>query len=43
MQKKLEDELDYNFEYVKIKDLNQIENLFGTNIYVYSCNKNLQN
>ena len=39
--KKLED-LEYNFDYVKIKDLNQIENLLETNIYVYSCNKNLK-
>ena len=31
--KKLE-ELEYNFDNVKIKDLNQIENLLETNIYV---------
>ena len=40
--KKLEDELEYNFDNVKIKDLNQIENLLETNIYVYSCDKNLK-
>ena len=33
--RKLEDELEYNFDNVKIKDLNQIENLLETNIYVY--------
>ena len=41
--KKIEEELEYNFDNVKIKDLNQIENLLETNIYVYSCNKNLKN
>ena len=41
--KKLEDELEYNFDNVKIKNLKQIENLLETNIYVYSCNQNLQN
>ena len=41
--KKLEDELEYNFDNVKITDLNQIENLLETNIYVYSCDKNLKN
>ena len=40
--KKLE-ELEYNFDNVKIKDLNQIENLLETNIYVYSCDKHLKN
>ena len=40
---KLEDELEYNFDNVKIKDLNQIENLLETNIYFYSCDKNLKN
>ena len=40
--KKLE-ELEYNFDNVKIKDLNQIENLLETDIYVYSCDKNLKN
>ena len=41
--KKLEDEFEYNFDNVKIKDLPQIENLLETNIYVYSCDKNLKN
>ena len=41
--KQLEEELEYNFDNVKIKDLNQIENLLETNIYVYSCDKNLKN
>ena len=40
--KKLE-ELEYNFDNVKIKGLNQIENLLEMNIYVYSCDKNLEN
>ena len=40
--KKLEEELEYNFDNVKIKDLNQIENLLETNIYVYTCNKDLK-
>ena len=41
--KKLEEELDFNFGNVKIKDLSKIENLLETNIYVYSCDKNLKN
>ena len=41
--KRLEDELEYNFDNVKIKDLNQIENLLEKNIDVYSCNKNFKN
>ena len=41
--KKLEDELNFNFDNVKIKDLNKIENLLETNIYVYTCDKNLKN
>ena len=41
--KKIENELEYNFDNVKIKDLNQIENLLKTNIYVYSCNRNFKN
>ena len=41
--KKLEEELDFNFDNVKIKDLNKIEDLLGTNIYVYTCDKNLKN
>ena len=28
---------------MKIKDLNQIENLLETNVYVYSCDKNFKN
>ena len=41
--KKLEEELEYNFDNVQIKDLDQIENLLEMNIYVYSCDKNLKN
>ena len=41
--KKLEEELSYNFDDVKIKDLNQIENLLEKNIYVYTCDQNLKN
>ena len=41
--KKLEQELNYNFDNVKIKDLSKIENLLETNIYVYTCNQNLKN
>ena len=41
--KKLEDELEYNFNNVKIKDVNQIKNLLETNVYVYTCDKNLKN
>ena len=41
--KKLEDELEYNFDNVKIKDLNQIENLLEANIYIYTIDKNLKN
>ena len=40
---KLEEELEHNFDNVKIKDLNQIENLLETNVYVYSCDKHLKN
>ena len=40
--KQLEEELEYNFDNVKIKDLDQIENLLETNIYVYSCDKKIQ-
>ena len=39
---KLENELNYNFDDIKIKDLPKIEDLLETNIYVYSCNKNLK-
>ena len=41
--KKLEEELNFNFDNVKIKDLNKIENLLETNMYVYTCNQNLKN
>ena len=40
--KKLENELNYNFDDVKVQDLSKIEDLLETNIYVYSCNKNLK-
>ena len=41
--KKLEDELNYNFDNVEIKDISKIENLLEINIYVYTCDKNLKN
>ena len=41
--RQLEDDLEYNFDNVKIKDLNQVENLLETNVYVYTCDKNLKN
>ena len=41
--KNLEEELNFNFDNVKIKDLSKIENLLETNIYVYTCDKNLKN
>ena len=40
---KVEEELDFNFDNVKIKDLSKIENLLETNIYVYTCDKHLKN
>ena len=40
--KKLENELNYNFDDVNIKDLPKIEDLLETNICVYSYNKNLK-
>ena len=40
---KLEEELNYNFDNVKIKNLSKIEDLLETNIYVYTCDKNLKN
>ena len=40
--KELGDKLEYNFDNVKIKDLNKIEDLLETNIYVYTCNKDLK-
>ena len=39
----IEEKLDYNFDNVKIKDLNKIENLLETNIYIYACNEKLSN
>ena len=41
--KKLEDELEYNFDNVEIQQLNKVEDLLQTNIYVYSCDSKLQN
>ena len=38
----LEDNFQYNFDDVKIKDLPKIEDLLKTNIYVYTCNKDLK-
>ena len=40
--KKLEDELDYKFDNIEIKNLSKIENLLQTNIYVYTCDQNLK-
>ena len=40
--KKIENKLNYNFDDVKVQDLSKIEDLLETNIYVYSCNKNLK-
>ena len=40
---KLEEELNFNFDNVKIKDLSKIKDLLETNIYVYTCDKNLKN
>ena len=34
--KKLEEELDFNFDNVKIKDISKIENLLETNIYSHA-------
>ena len=34
--------MNYNFDDVKVEDLSKIEDLLETNIYVYSCNKNLK-
>ena len=38
--KNLGEELNFNFDDVKIKDLSKIENLLETNICVYTCDKN---
>ena len=40
---KLEDELQYNFDNVKINQLNKIEDLLQTNIYVYNCDSKMDN
>ena len=40
--KKLENELNYSFDDEKVEDLSKIEDLLETNIYVYSCNRNLK-
>ena len=40
---RLEEELNFNFDNVKIKDLSRIKNLLETNIYIYSCNENFKN
>ena len=39
----LEEELNFNFDNVKIENLNKIEDLLETIIYVYTCDKNLKN
>ena len=38
----LEDKFRYNFDNVEIKDLPKIEDLLKTNIYVYTCDKDLK-
>ena len=43
LAKKLEEELNYNFDNVEIKQLSKIEDLLKTNVYVYSCDKNFKN
>ena len=40
---KLEEELNFNFDNVKVKDLNKIEDLLETNIYVYTCDNKMKN
>ena len=40
---KLEQELNHNFDNVKIKGLSKIKDLLEINIYVYTCNENLKN
>ena len=37
------EELNFNFDNAKIKDLSKIENLLEANIYVYTCNQNMKN
>ena len=41
--KKIEDETNYNFDNVEIKQLSKIEDLLEINIYLYGCDKNLKN
>ena len=43
LAKKLEEELNYNFDNEEIKNLSKIEDLLETNIYVYSCNSKFKN
>ena len=40
---KIEDETNYNFDNVEIKQLSKIEDLLEINIYLYGCDKNLKN
>ena len=40
---KLENELQFNFDNVKINQINKIEDLLKTNIYVYSCDSKMNN
>ena len=40
---RLEEELNFNFDNIKIKGLSRIENLLETNTYVYTCNENFKN
>ena len=39
----MEEELDYNFNNFEVKNLDKIEDLLETNVYVYSCDKNFKN
>ena len=41
--KKIEDETNYNFDNVEIKQLSKIEDLLEINIYLYTCDKNSEN
>ena len=43
LAKKLEEELNYDFDNVEIKQLSKIEDLLETNVYVYSCDENFKN
>ena len=40
--KELINEHDYEFEDVSLEDINEIENLLGCNIHVFSCNKKME-